>query len=560
MPSSTPHDVAVLVVGAGPVGLTMACELTRHGLGCRIIDRNEAPTTQSRALALHARTLEVFENVGIIEPVLARGRPIHGLNVSTHGRRIIHLRFDLRDLATPYPYVVSLPQNDTEQILTDLLTRRGVTIERHTELVDLRQESSGVVATLCASEGTREVRAKWLIGCDGARSVVRHRLDQPFEGAEYEETFLLADVHIDWTPPEDEGCVLLQNDGGAFAAFPLPGPRRWRLIDTSAVDVGDDPGRIIERFREILAANGHREAVIRDTVWTSSFRIHRRVVRHFRVGRCFLAGDAAHIHSPVGGQGMNTGMQDAYNLAWKLALVEAGAGREAILDSFNAERRPVALDVLRGTDFATRIVQLHHPMLGGARNFIAELLCHLDFVQHQVSRNLSELGVDYRHSPIVAEDHAGLIRTLITNPGRLGDYFDFTHGPHAGDRVPDVALQPADAAGPTRLFDAVRGIRHTLLLFPGLHPETSASGLGAVHALVRERYGATISPLFVRRGNHTLSPANADHLLDPSDHLHRRFGAHSECLYLIRPDGYVGYRSQPPDAGRLRAFLERIFV
>ena len=216
--------------------------------------------------------------------------------------------------------------------------------------------------------------ARWLIGCDGARSTVRHALNLEFEGAEYDETFLLADLRIEWERPDDEATIIFAKEV-QIGAFPLPEPGRWRLVDASGAVGTDDPPRAVERFQSLLNANGFPHARLSEPVWVSSFRIHRRVVDRFRSGNCLVAGDAAHIHSPAGGQGMNTGIQEACNLAWKLGLVHAGVARDpaGLLDSYGAERRPIALDVLRGTDLATRlspctILYLNHYAIESCRS------------------------------------------------------------------------------------------------------------------------------------------------------------------------------------------------
>ncbi len=385
-----------------------------------------------------------------------------------------------------------------------------------------------------------------------------------FEGSEYEEAFLLADVKVSWSVPDDEGHVLLVEEGGAVAAFPLPEAGRWRLIDATGAVSSDDPGVIVARFRDLLRAHGHPEAEVSDPAWTSSFKIHRRQARLYRIGRCFLAGDAAHIHSPVGGQGMNIGIQDAYNLAWKLALVVAGVSRESLLDSYQAERKPVARSILRGTDLMTRVITLRHPVPESIRNGLAGVLGEIGFVRRKVARTLSELGIGYPDSPIVAEDRASLLQAVShasEEPG-LKAYFDFGHGPDPGERAPDVPLGSVDP-GPKRLFEVLRGTKHTLLVFEG-RERTAEDGraIEALGDLVRERFSERIEAHLIARpgeGTSDLLRWEGPRLFDPEGAMHRRYGAAAPCLYLVRPDGYIGYRSQPPDAGKLGAYLEQIF-
>jgi 2-polyprenyl-6-methoxyphenol hydroxylase-like FAD-dependent oxidoreductase len=558
------NEVEALVVGAGPVGLSMASELIRHGVSCRIVDENAGPTDQSRALGVQSRTLEVFESMGIVGEALGRGKKLYGLNAYEAGKRIVHVGLDFEGLETPYPFLLILPQGQTERILIDHLASQGTQVGRRTRLSGLVQDVTGVTATLAGEDGAeRTVRSRWLIGCDGARSTVRHALNLPFEGAEYEEKFLLADARVDWDVPDDEAHFIFTAEG-PVGAFPMPEPGSWRLIDTTGAVQTDDPAQVIARFQALLRQNGHPAVVIRDPAWVSSFRIHRRVVGTFRSGRCFLAGDAAHIHSPAGGQGMNTGIQDAYNLAWKLGLVAAGASGDALLDSYNAERRPVATDVLRGTDWLTRAVTLRSHVGEAVRNHLAATLSEFEFVQKRVTQGLSELRVGYRGSPIVAEDRASLVRSLWPSghgPG-LGAYLDFGAAPHPGDRVPDVPLHPHEG-GPGRLFEVLHGTRHKLLVFEGAsRPDDFRGRVEAIAGLVRDRFANLIDPFVVVHSDAPAEalPAGLAPLSDSSGLLHRRFGAGSDCLYLIRPDGYVGYRAQPADPDKLDAYLRRLFA
>jgi 2-polyprenyl-6-methoxyphenol hydroxylase-like FAD-dependent oxidoreductase len=549
----------VLVVGAGPVGLTMACELARHGVPCRIVDASPGPTDQSRALGIQARTLEVFDNVGIVDQVLARARRVHGLGAFSEGRRITHITFDLEGLETPYPYLLVLPQGETERLLVERLKTYEIEVERRTTFKGLAQDGSGVTATLVDAEGSSsESRTPWLIGCDGARSAVRKGLGLPFEGAEYEESFLLADVRLAWDRPDDELTILLTPEGPVIG-FPLPETGRWRLVhaSTGTVDESEaEPARAVSHFQTVLRKHGRPEAVVSDPTWTSAFKIHRRVAGRFREGRCFLAGDAAHIHSPAGGQGMNTGIQDAYNLAWKLGLVVQGASPDSLLDSYTPERRSVATGVIHGTDLLTRVVTLRSDVAKAVRNHLIGLLGEFDFVARKFSKALSELDVEYHASPIVHEDRG---ESLLSS---LGDRLDFRAGPHPGDRVPDVPLEPPhDKDGPFRLFEVLRGTKHVLLMFEGAHGAPDLGSFQEVSQVARE-HSEQITTIFVARGD--LAPPSiaweGPTLFDHLGELHRRFGARGPCLYLVRPDGYLGYRAIPPDAGKLANYLKKIFA
>jgi len=544
----------ILVVGAGPVGLMAACELRRRGADVRIVDCAEVATDKSKALGVHARTLELLDSMGLVDRFLAAGRRIHGTNAFADGKRIVHVEF--HDIDSPFPFVLAIPQADTERLLRERLAELGVSVERGLKLATLAQDDAGVTATLERPGGERETaRVAWVVGCDGAHSGVRHALGLSFDGVPYEERFVLADVQMDCALPEDEVSAYLAPDGIA-ALFPLPGGR-WRVIVDAPLEqpTADDVLRL-------LGARGVPPLAIRETNWIASFRIHRRLVPHYRVGRCFVAGDAAHIHSPVGGQGMNTGMQDAFNLAWKLALVVHGAARPSLLDSYEPERRPVAATTLAGTDLATKVVTLRNPVAREVRNRLAGFLSSLEIVQRRMLAQASEVAIDYRASPIVDEHRAPIARATVgkrVGEGpTLSDWMDFGGAPHPGDRAPDVRVDET-----TSLHTLLRHTKSTLLLFDGSAPTPEGyANLADIARRVRERWGAHVEPVVVvpRPGRPAELPAQERVVLDASKAMHRRYGAGSECLYLVRPDGYVGFRSQPAAWKPLEEHLASIFV
>ncbi len=544
----------ILVVGAGPVGLMAACELRRRGADVRIVDCAETPTDKSKALGVHARTLELLDSMGLADRFVAAGRKIHGTDAFADGKRIVHVEF--HDIDSPFAFVLAVAQADTERLLRERLAELGGAVERGLKLVALAQDDAGVTAALERPGGERETaRVAWLVGCDGAHSTVRHALGLSFDGVPYEERFVLADVVMDCALPEDEVSAYLAPDGLA-ALFPLPAGR-WRVIVDAALDepTADDVARL-------MRARGVPQLTIRETNWIAAFRIHRRIVPHYRVGRCFVAGDAAHIHSPVGGQGMNTGMQDAFNLAWKLALVVQGAARPSLIDSYEPERRPVAAAPLVGTALATKVVTLRNPVAREVRNRLAGMLSGLEIVQRRMLAQASELAIDYRASPIVEEHRAPVARATVgkrVGEGpTLSDWMDFGGAPHPGDRAPEVRIDES-----TSMHALLRHTKSTLFLFDGAAatPEGYAN-LADIARRVRERWGAHVDPVIVvPRGERPAElPAHERVLLDASKAMHRRYGAGSECLYLVRPDGYVGFRSQPAAWKPLEEHLASILV
>jgi 2-polyprenyl-6-methoxyphenol hydroxylase-like FAD-dependent oxidoreductase len=543
----------ILVVGAGPVGLMAACELLRRGAQVRIVDCAETPTDKSKALGMHARTLELLDTMGIADRFVAAGRKIHGTNAFADGKRIVHV--ELHDIKSPFPFVLAIPQADTERLLAERLAELGARVERGAKLASLAQDEGGVTATIHRGGAAEAARFSWVVGCDGAHSTVRHELGLSFDGVPYEERFVLADVVMECDLPEDEVSAFLAPDGVA-AFFPLPAGR-WRLIFEAAIDepTADDVARL-------LRERGAPPVVIRHTHWIAAFRIHRRMVPRYRERRGFVAGDAAHIHSPVGGQGMNTGMQDAFNLAWKLALVESGAARPSLLDSYDAERRPVAASTLSGTDLATKVVTLRNPVAREIRDRLAAFLSTLEVVQRRVMAQASEVAVEYRESPIVDEYRAPVARATVgkrVGEGpTLGDWMDFGGAPRPGDRAPDVSIDDD-----TTLHSLLRHPKSTLLLFDGAAPTPEGyANLADIAHRVRQRWGAHVESIVVvpRADRPPELPGSERVVFDPRKALHKHYGAGGECLYLLRPDGYVGFRSQPAIWKHLEEHLASILV
>lgn len=554
MPES---ETDVLIVGAGPVGLLMAVELRRHGLEPRIIDRSAAPSAHSKALGVQMRTLEIMADLGLIEDCLARGLQLHGMNVFASGKRIAHV--DLADADTPYPFVLVLPQYETEKLLIRRLESLGGAVEREVEAVGLEQSSAGVSTTVHLRNGQSEViRSRWVVGCDGSHSFVRTALGVPYEGENMERTFCFADVDADMGVERDEGYAYLNADG-LMLWLPLPEPDRWRLV----VSTQKDPAETLAGLEQDARERSGREITLGERHWETSFQVRQRKVDRYRLGRVFLAGDSAHCHSPLGGQGMNTGLQDAYNLAWKLALVDRGDGVARLLDSYESEREPVAKDLLRGTGRATKVVTLRHPVSRAVRNRVARFLASFEAVRRRAAHDLGELVIGYRDSPIVAQHRKSVLLAEVrssptTERPSIREWRDFGAAPKPGERAPDCAL-----ADGRHLHDVASGTAHTLLLFDGAAP--TASGYRTLTAAARRvtaRYpGRVEAHVIVPGGERPDEMAWSGSVLFDSDgDWHARYGASAECVYLIRPDGYVGYRAQPIKVERLMAFLAKILT
>jgi 2-polyprenyl-6-methoxyphenol hydroxylase-like FAD-dependent oxidoreductase len=551
--STVEKGADVLVVGAGPTGLAMGIELARQGVRCRVIDKAPEPSKTSKALAVQARTLEYFDRIGIADAAVAAGLKVHGLNAFSDRKRIVHVTAD--GIPSRYNYILILPQSETERLLTERLAARGVAVERNLELSGFTQAAAGVEAVLRRAGGGEErLRVRWLVGCDGPHSTVRHQLNVPFPGLAFEEVFSLADVQLESSLPDDEASIFLSH-GDILAFFPMRGEQRFRVVierHEGAVDPASEP--TLEEFRKAIDDYGPKGARVSDPVWMSRFRINQRQAADYRRGHVFLAGDASHIHSPVGGQGMNTGIQDAANLGWKLALAASGRGRPELLDSYQAERHPVGETLLRATGGFSRVVLWRNPAAEAVRNRIASILTRFDVVQDRIRMAASELGIHYRRSPIVRDDAAA---------GLGGAFSGWMHrGPHAGDRAPDgTALRAADRT-PVRLFELLAGARHMLMVFGARRLGEDDARRRAEAVQAAQAHAGLIDSYLVLPEVAALEakPAGATLLLDSEGALHRAYGAEDELLCLIRPDGYIGYRNRPADAAKLRDYLGRIFT
>jgi 2-polyprenyl-6-methoxyphenol hydroxylase-like FAD-dependent oxidoreductase len=548
----------VLVVGAGPTGLTLASELLRHGLTVRIVDAAAEPSPWSKAVVVHARTLEALAQMGRADALIARGRKLRGATLWSNGEALVRADFD--ELDTAYPFALCVPQSDTEAVLGEALGALGGAVERGVSLAGFRQDGSGVTARLTRDEEALTARASWLVGCDGAHSAVRKALGLPFEGSTYEERFLLADLRVDWDTRDDRISTWFAEDGLA-ACFPLPSGL-WRVVLSGGEDGAEAP-----TLDEVEAAFSRRTglgAKLSDLAWSSRFRVHCRQVGSYRDDRVLLAGDAAHIHSPAGGQGMNTGMQDAHNLAWKLAMVHRGHARSKLLDTYHAERHAAGQAVLRGTDAAMRAATVKGALARGVRDEVARFLTGLEVVQQRVANEVSELSVHYENGPLSQEHTTSVLQARIgTAAGgetpTVGSVRAFDKAPAAGRRARDGRATVAGEPGTRTLFEALDTRRFNVLLFDGR--SDSAEGyqrFASVAAAVRERHAGAVDVTVVtpRATRPAELPEELAVVLDPDGELEARYGAATECAYVLRPDLYVGYRAQPLDEAKLLAWLD----
>jgi 2-polyprenyl-6-methoxyphenol hydroxylase-like FAD-dependent oxidoreductase len=392
----------VLIVGAGPTGLVLALWLTKAGTKIRIIDKTAGPGTTSRALAVQARTLELYRQLDLTDAVVSRGHRVPAANFWIAGERKAHISLDgIGKGATPYPFLHIFPQDEHEKLLVERLESLGVRVERQTELLSFTETSDGVTARLRGPDGReQDHQARYIAGCDGARSKVRETIGTGFPGGTYQHLFYVADVEAEG--PALNGELNLDLDTADFVAiFPLAGEGRARLIGTVRDARADRPETLT--FEDVSSeAIRQMKVSVRKVNWFSTYHVHHRVTQHFRKSRAFLAGDAAHIHSPAGGQGMNTGIGDAINLAWKLAEVVAGRASESLLDSYEAERIGFARQLVASTDRAFTFATSQGRLAAFVRMYLAPIVIPTAFkfeaVRRFAFRTVSQTAINYRGS------------------------------------------------------------------------------------------------------------------------------------------------------------------
>jgi 2-polyprenyl-6-methoxyphenol hydroxylase-like FAD-dependent oxidoreductase len=377
------------------VGLFLANECARRKLRFRIVETRAAQSEHSKALAIFPRTLEIFDMAGLVAPFLEKANRVTSVTVAAHGRKLAHMRFE--PAGSPYPFVAMVPQDVTEKLLVEELRRKGGDVEYETSFVSAGQQGDGVTVRLDRKGEPLELKASYVAGCDGAHSKVRKTIDLPLEGGEYADSFMLADIDMNQTLPADE-LQLCPSEFGPLAIFPMNAVRR-RIVATVQKADGDAPS--LDLVRQLLAQRAPAGAEALAMHWSSYFRIHHRHAARLRVGRIFIAGDAAHVHSPFGGQGMNTGLHDVWNLVWKLDFVLRGHGGEGLLSSYTAERIPVIKNVIETTDHLTKVMGTPNKLAQTLRDTLIPMVSRLAPFQHAFVQRLSELGIAYKGSPIV---------------------------------------------------------------------------------------------------------------------------------------------------------------
>ncbi len=506
----------VLIVGAGPTGLALACQMIRFGVDFRIIDKKETITPYSKAIGVQARTLEIYEQIGLADDLIARGTVAEKVRMFAGGKvRGEAIFADLGKGLSPYPYVLIVEQGVHEKLLYDHIRSHGKEVEWLTELDSFSQTEESVTTVVRKAGGDSEtIEAKFLVGCDGASSGVRKTLGLQFSGSTFERMFYVADVDLDWEYGHEALQVFLMRNS-LLAFFPMVGEQRYRIVGTFPEEFAKDEGDILyEEIEERVKHDSDIDLDITEVRWFSTYKVHTRHVNKFSVGRCFLAGDSAHIHSPAGAQGMNTGIQDGYNLAWKLAMVVAGNSNLKLLDTYNEERLPNAKMLTQTTDRFFGLVASPNPVLVFLRlyviPYIAGIVLRLDSVKRFVFLRVAQIGINYRNQSL-SEDHGNL-------------------KVKAGDRMPWFEVDG------TSIYDRLREPVFQLIVF-----SDSKSEIPPLPDDLMSEWQGLIDRTVIA--------------IDPD--IVKIFGTATAFFIILRPDNYIGVISDDFSPDVVRGYLSR---
>jgi len=530
---SSHNDMPVLIVGAGPTGVLLAIELARRGVEVRVLDKQPGRSPQSRAIGIHARTLEIFHQLGVVDEFLELGHRVDAVSFHTRTGRRVRARFGLAD--SPYPFLLTLSQAETQRILEHKLASLGVSIERSREVIAIEQDATGITLLVQhpGEPQERTISAAWVVGCDGAHSIVRRSLGVPFEGDDYSQDWLMAEVSIE-PPLQRDHFHVFAYTPSVLAAFPLPA-ERWRVFvpQVAGRGVAERQAPTIAEIERLVTDRAPIGIRIADPTLLASFRCYRRHTKIMRSGRILVAGDAAHIHSPAGGQGMNTGIHDAFNLGWKLALVAQDKSRSDLLDTYQAERVPIAESVLALTHTLVRTFTMPSPRKRWLRDRLLPAAVALPGAERRYINRLAQISHHYKDSPLSSPPRR--LRPPRVAPGK---------------RLPDVTGLERDGT-PLRPLDLLSGGGHTVLIM---------TGRGAPRAAAREaaarlaRWDGIVRTVTINRD--TDQPGTAA-VTDPDLRAHHRYGARNGRLVLVRPDGYLARQASLDRPDILESYLER---
>ncbi len=525
-------DTQVLIVGAGPTGLIMACHLLRYGVKFRILDKQQDRAHESRAFAIQAKSMEIFQNLGVVDEFLKLARSNVDFAFFINGKKQIEIKFKhFKHQDTPFPSVYFLPQTETERILIEFLEKKGIYIERQKELITFTQDIKCVQATIKDNivGSIEKINCAYIIGCDGAHSSIRHTLHFTFEGNAYPQIFNLVDASIEWPYSRNKFLFFLGKDG-VFVHIPLTEKISRIMLAKRAAQTEEKlstPNLIeLEHLASLLT---QVPVKLVNPIWISQFRLHHRGVTKYYQHRAFLAGDAAHIHSPAGGQGMNTGIQDVTNLAWKLALVLKKATSVKLLDTYETERHPVGKILLKTTDQFFSLLTANGFFISKLRNWLLPFVISFLFSKKNIEKRLfwfmSQLNIHYAKNQFNYD---------ISEKSHQV----FKGGPRPGYRAPNA---PANSSSLFKLL----GLKPFNILCFKTKQEQTDQLIEKINAFIKNYQDWVQVHVFV------LSPANKI--------LFKRYGVGSSAIYVVRPDGYVGFRINSDNCLFLEEYLKNLF-
>ncbi|HTD99368.1 MAG TPA: FAD-dependent monooxygenase [Mucilaginibacter sp.] len=520
---------SVLIVGAGPSGLMMAAQLLRNGIQPLIIDNKEGPTNESKALAVQARTLEIYRQLGIVDKVIPNGKQSKGVIFNQDGRQKASLSLNhVGDGKTPFPYILLYQQSKNERSLLDYLTLNCCPVYWNTTLTSLNQKTGSVEVVIKNNDGEYNLECDWVVGADGAHSVVRKQSHIPFSGDTYPHYFYLADVTLDTTFLNGEYIQLYLGKSGFAGFFPLPEEDRYRVIGGLPVEFGEREDIQLEELLPFLSGVTNATIKVVENHWFTTYKLHHRMAEKFRDQRCFLVGDAAHIHSPVGGQGMNTGLQDAYNLAWKLASVINGQVKPTILDSYANERMPVAKTLLKTTDGAFNLVTSTNWFFGILKKWILFNVLNLAWKSKSIKaaffKLVSQTGISYRDSNI---------NLHLSKSTQI----------KAGDRLPYLKVYDEKKEEETDLHEWCNKPGFTLIIL-GKFDEMY---LFTLAKWITNKYPGMLNFFYLPPSGKNVDVFNAFEA-DP----------HKQKAIIVRPDMHIGFINDVVDIGMMDSYLQNV--
>jgi len=529
-------EADVIVVGAGPAGLTAAAELARHGVRVRVIDRNPGPTLHSRASVVHVRTQETLSAMGLADRFVARAYPLEAISLHAFGKFMGGIRLSGADSAYPMPRIIG--QHVTERLLLERLDELAVPVERGVEALGLADDGEHITLRLRRGGIESDLAAAYVIAADGADSLLRTAAEIPFDGDKTDAfEFLQTDCDVRWSYPTGRSYLFVTKDR-FLGLFPFDADGAYRIVCARA---DQDPAVTqtpdLEEIEAILREIADPDATLLEPRWLSRTRTAPKLAKKFRSGRLFLVGDAAHVHLPIGGQGMNSGMQDGFNLGWKLAAVIKGMAKPDLLDTYGAERLPVAEDLLKFTDRGFHSMVKPGDLAQRAMKLFGASVMGLESVQDRLRRTVGEVPISYLTSSL-SDDHGGTI------------------GPIAGERAPDGVAVRASDRKTVRLLQAIEGEAWGLLIFAGLDQADVGGKLAEIAQRAVAGYGVRVKPVLItpERPPETWP---GEVLIDRDQLLHDRYGVRHAAVYLLRPDWYVGFRGPATQGELLDTYLAR---